>query len=134
MEDFMKTILIIAVLLFLYPVCFMKAATAEDYIIVLENISKTCEHGRHLIFRDTNGDGIYDKVRKTNCDGTYTEDNMSVQGGGSFGRTGAHADVISGDVYSNAYKVRIYFPSDNTTLGYLEKFAGNDAIFTFSSH
>jgi hypothetical protein len=111
------------------------AKTAEDFVVVLENISDKCPHGRQLFFRDTDGDGEYDTMRKTNCDGSYEETPMSVSGSGSFDRPGAHAEVISGDIDSDVYLVKIYYPSDGQVLGYLEKTSSNPVVvFTFAGY
>jgi hypothetical protein len=109
------------------------ATTLVDYVTVLENISETCQHGRQIIFRDSNEDGFYDIIRQTNCDGTYAEAPMTVSGNGSFARIGARADYISGSFASGSYVIRIYFPSDNFTLGYVEKKTSDPiAVFTFN--
>ena len=129
---------LVLVLLFSFSILIPSivfSATATDYVVVLENISKLCPHGRHVIFRDTNNDGEYDTIRKTNCDGTYSEGPMSVSGNGNFNRLGAHGIVISGDIDSDEYTIKVYFPSDNTILGYIQKMATNPvAIFTFQGY
>lgn len=135
MEKKMKKIILLAICPLLFFVNNdLYATTAPDYVSVLENISEQCPYGRHLIFRDTNGDGEYDTVRKTECNGSYSESPMTVKGNGSFGRIGAHAEFVSGSWESGSYSIRIYFPTDNTTLGFLEKQTSNPvAVFTFSN-
>jgi len=60
---------------------------------------------------------------------------MSVSGNGNFNRLGAHGIVISGDIDSDEYTIKVYFPSDNTILGYIQKMATNPvAIFTFQGY
>jgi hypothetical protein len=135
----MKKIMFLALISFSSFMFFLAnlsyAKTADDFVVVLENISESCPHGRQLFFRDTDGDGEYDTMRKTNCDGTYEETPMSVSGTGSFDRPGAHAEVLSGDIDSDVYLVKIYYPSDGQVLGYLEKTASNTiAVFTFEGN
>ncbi len=133
-----KVIMLVLAVLFSFSIfipSIVFSATATDYIIVLENISNDCKYGRHLIFRDTNDDGEYDTIRKTNCDGTYSESPMSVSGNGNFDRPGAHGIVISGDIDSDEYTIKVYFPKDNTILGYIEKKASIPVvIFTFQDY
>ncbi|OGU38969.1 MAG: hypothetical protein A2X61_00020 [Ignavibacteria bacterium GWB2_35_12] len=104
-------------------------AKIADYPITVQDASDSCEHGRQIIWMDSDGDNQYDKVRTTNCDGSYSDGQMRTVGSGSL-PSGAGAEVLSGDIDGPEYVLRIYQISTNNTIGYQVK-EGSSTTVTF---
>ena len=93
-------------------------AQLQDKIVPVENISDSCSYGKHVLFRDTDKDNQFDKVRRYYCDFSYDESALKVIGSGII-ESGMVGELIKGEFNQNDLLLKIKDPFKNIVHAYL---------------